>query len=54
MALRSNKTRRKYSRIPAKKPSIDPDDFPVIHPIHNRIDPDDFPVPENRKEKIKK
>ena len=50
MALRSNKTRRKYSKLPTKKPSIDPDNYP----IHNRIDPDDFPVPENRKEKIKK
>ncbi len=54
MALKSNKTKRKYNRLPAKQAPIDPDDYPVIRPIRPRIDPDDYPVPEGRKEKNKK
>ncbi len=50
MALRSNKTRRKYSKLPTKKPSIDPDNYP----IHSIIAPDAYPIQKSRKEKNKK
>ena len=54
MALKSNKTKRNYSRAPAKKPSIDPDDYPIISPVHSGIVPDAYPIPKSRKDKIKK